>query len=181
MTLREVGVDGVQLVVSFSRRIGVRIPTWYRMVHRVGEWQPSVHTVEQLALGSTFGTTSTAVAVFAVVLVHFRALSLEIQKRYGRSDSGFGASRCSEAGCTDRRVSLPASTHVTPPWRKCMGRVARVISGVGRCRHRECWNRPGRHRMERAEGATIVRQVRSRHARSLYTTGTRSLKGLRVT
>ena len=92
MTARECRVDGVQLEVSLSRRICVRFPTWYCMVHRAGERQPRVHTAEQLALGSTFGTPGTAVVVFAGVMVHFRALYLAIQESYGRSDSGFGAS-----------------------------------------------------------------------------------------
>jgi hypothetical protein len=62
-----------------------------------------------------------------------------------------------------------------------MGRVARVISGVGRCRHAQRWNRPGSEWMARPEVATIDRQVRSRHGRSLYVTGRCSLKGIRVT
>jgi hypothetical protein len=93
MTLGESGVDGMQLEVSLGRRIGVRFPTWYCMVHRVGGRQPRVHTAEQLALGLTIGTPGTVVTALAGVLVHFRALYLAIQWSYGRSDSGFGAYR----------------------------------------------------------------------------------------
>jgi hypothetical protein len=84
------GVDGMQLEVSLGRRIGVHFPTWYCMVHRAGERQPRVHTAEQLALGPTIGTPGTVVTALAGVLVHFRALSLAIQWRYGRSDCIFG-------------------------------------------------------------------------------------------